>query len=318
MPAFSVVIPLYNKADTIERTLRSIAQQTYHDFEVIIIDDGSTDGSAEVVQNLSLKIPLTLIKQKNSGVSVARNKGAEVAHGKFLAFIDADDEWMAEYLQGVFSAHRCYPAARVIGTDYEAVYPDKIVSGRDKNIIEMVDFFKEWPIRSPIHTSSLCIDRSFFLSIGGFKRGCRFFEDAELLFRLAQADGMFAVNRRVLARYNCDAVERATGRGIPMLEYPHLLWAEKMLEDNNVLSAGLLKCLRSLFLRAYLANSRRLLVRGNKDLARRYPHICDDMILRLLTSYIISVITLPINLALAVYFRWLYFRRTKCIKKNAF
>ena len=316
MPTFSVIIPLYNKADTIERTLRSIDAQTFRDFEVIVVDDGSTDCSADVVSNLTLQTPLTLVKQKNTGVSVARNKGAEISRGKFIAFIDADDEWLSDYLQGVFSAHQCYPSARVIGADYETVYPDKIVSGRNEKVIEFVDFFKEWPIRSPIHTSSLCIEREFFLNIGGFKKNCRFFEDAELLFRMAEVEGMFVVNRRVLARYNSDATERATGCGISMLEYPHLLWAEKKIANNNILSDRLIKCVHALFLRAFLANSRRLHVHGNRNLLRQYPHICGNMVSRILTSYTISIVSLPINLALAVYFRWLYSRRTKCIKKN--
>lgn len=93
----SVVIPLYNKEKQIKRTLQSVLTQTFQDFEIVIVNDGSTDNS--VIEVEKLKDPrIRLVHQKNAGVSAARNKGIEEAKYELIAFLDADDEWQSEYL----------------------------------------------------------------------------------------------------------------------------------------------------------------------------------------------------------------------------
>jgi hypothetical protein len=94
----SVVIPLYNKAPYVRRTLASIAAQTRADFEVIVVDDGSTDGGAEIVESFA-DARFRLIRQQNAGPGAARNRGLSEARGEFVAFLDADDEWRPGYLE---------------------------------------------------------------------------------------------------------------------------------------------------------------------------------------------------------------------------
>lgn len=94
----SVIIPLYNKARYIERALNSVAAQTYKDFEVIVVDDGSTDDGGSLVKSYE-KLPAKLITQLNAGPGAARNRGLSEARGEFVAFLDADDEWLPGYLQ---------------------------------------------------------------------------------------------------------------------------------------------------------------------------------------------------------------------------
>ena len=98
IPQVSVVIPLYNKAPYIDRALRSVLAQTFQDFEVIIVDDGSTDGGAKIVKSTTDK-RIKLIQQKNSGVSAARNRGIQESKSKLIAFLDADDEWKSRFLE---------------------------------------------------------------------------------------------------------------------------------------------------------------------------------------------------------------------------
>ena len=98
IPFFSVVIPLYNKEKYIKKTLQGIINQTFRNFEIIIIDDGSTDSSCNIVESINdTRIHLT--HQGNGGPSKARNTGIRLAKGKYIAFLDADDEWLPDKLQ---------------------------------------------------------------------------------------------------------------------------------------------------------------------------------------------------------------------------
>jgi Glycosyltransferases involved in cell wall biogenesis len=101
----SVVIPLYNKENCIRKTLDSVLAQNYQDFEVVVVDDGSKDGSARIVASMN-DPRIKLITQNNGGPSSARNRGIKEAKGDFVAFIDADDIWTSDHLS-LFSAFDC-------------------------------------------------------------------------------------------------------------------------------------------------------------------------------------------------------------------
>src|SRR5947209_3795753 len=94
----SVIIPLYNKAPYVRRTLDSVRAQTFADYEVIVVDDGSTDGGAAVVEGFG-DPRFRLIAQPNAGPGAARNRGLAEAGGEFVAFLDADDEWLPTFLE---------------------------------------------------------------------------------------------------------------------------------------------------------------------------------------------------------------------------
>lgn len=239
---FSVVIPLYNKADTILRTLRSVEAQSFREFELIVVDDGSSDEGVSLVEPYKTTIPLRVIRQANAGVSAARNRGAAEAHGRYVVFLDADDEWMPTFLDELHRIVERFPAAKVIGTNYEQKNLDRIISGIDRDIREEVDFFAEWPYRSPVHTSSVAIRKDLFDRVGGFVVGHRYYEDAELLYKLALMT-KFHLSRRVLCCYNTDAAIRATGTRHDVSEFPHWQLAERLLGDG-VASPALKRCAR--------------------------------------------------------------------------
>lgn len=95
---FSIIIPLYNKVDYIEKAIQSVLAQTYQNFEIIVVNDGSTDEGEKIVESFHNK-KIILINQINQGVSVARNTGAQNSKYDFLAFLDADDIWHSEFLE---------------------------------------------------------------------------------------------------------------------------------------------------------------------------------------------------------------------------
>lgn len=270
-PLFSVVIPLFNKADTILRTLGTVTKQVFRNFEIVVVDDGSTDTSALLVETFETQVSLRLIKQSNSGVSSARNHGVAVARGKFVAFLDADDEWHPEFLLELTKIICKFPEATVVGTDYKYVKSNHCISGKDKSVIEQIDFFEEWPWRSPINSSSMAVQRDFFVANGGFNRDFRFYEDAEFLFRLAMQT-KFYVSRRVLCKYNTDANNRASGSKFDMCYYPHWVMAESLIKSGEA-NTSVVKCVKNDLGKAVFGYARRFDVTAIIKLAKSYPLI---------------------------------------------
>ncbi|WP_415060983.1 glycosyltransferase family 2 protein [Flavobacterium sp.] len=123
-PIFSIIIPLYNKEKAIEKTLKSVFHQSFTDYEVLVINDGSTDKSEEKVKRFSDE-RLRLISTENKGVSQARNLGINEAKGKLIAFLDADDYWFPNHLEKLVELHQKFPEAGLLATNYQFYYSDK-------------------------------------------------------------------------------------------------------------------------------------------------------------------------------------------------
>lgn len=187
----SVVIPLYNKERQIAGTLRSVFAQTCADYEIIVVDDGSTDGSASVVE--SLHDPrIRLIRQANAGVSAARNLGIAEARGEYIALLDADDEWRPEYLATIATLIRKYPQCDVFATDYETIDSERNVS---KTIINKLKIDTDGILDNyfqvascshpPLWTSTVTVSKKSLRAIGGFPAGIKTGEDLITWARLA-------------------------------------------------------------------------------------------------------------------------------------
>ncbi len=210
---FSVVIPLYNKERQIAGTLRSVFAQTCADYEIIVVDDGSTDGSAAVVE--SLHDPrIRLIRQANAGVSAARNLGIAEARGEYIALLDADDEWRPEYLATIAALIRKYPQCDVFATNYSHVdsngktFPTilrKIPFDGDDGIL--YNYFEVASVSSP-PICSICITarKEAFQSVGGFPLGIKSGEDLLTWARLA-ARYKIAYSKKPLAVFNVEGYD---------------------------------------------------------------------------------------------------------------
>ena len=123
---FSVIIPLYNKAPYVAKAIGSVLAQTFTDYELIIVDDGSKDDSAEkAVQAIGNHTNVRLIKQENAGVSMARNNGAAISQGDYLCFLDADDWWEPTFLEEMSKLVEEFPDAGIYGTNYIIVNETK-------------------------------------------------------------------------------------------------------------------------------------------------------------------------------------------------
>lgn len=174
-----------------QASLRSVLAQTYKDYEIVVVDDGSTDGSAEEVESLGIE-NLRLIRQKNAGVSAARNRGIEEARGEFVSFLDADDFWKPDYLAVQFEMTQKYPDCDVFATNYEFKDSEGKVSPTvlNKMCIDQNGIFKNYfEVAScsnpPLWTSAIMARRSALLAVGGFPMGIRSGEDLLTWARLA-------------------------------------------------------------------------------------------------------------------------------------
>lgn len=187
---FSVVIPLYNKADTIERAIRSVYDQTYHDFELIVVNDGSTDDSRSIVETLSREFPLRLVDKPNGGVSSARNAGAQVARGEYIALLDGDDVWDSNHLSCLKKIVQKYPGLGIIGTGYREIRGECRYFTIPWPWIVKLDVYDACRYAQRIHTSSVAIRKETWIRVGGFNEKLRFYEDFEFFFRIGMVSAI--------------------------------------------------------------------------------------------------------------------------------
>ncbi len=189
---FSVVIPLYNKAHVIERTLSTVLTQTFSDFEVIIVNDGSTDDSVKKIMNFTNDHRIRIIEQENQGVSVARNKGVANSKFDYVAFLDADDEWMPGFLEKMKEAIELFPNAGMYGSssyhrDYKTGFGHDSTVSKYKYKIEHVGFYFDQQLLP--HTSAMVVSKKIFNQIAdngeGFPVGMKVCEDWSCFYRMS-------------------------------------------------------------------------------------------------------------------------------------
>ncbi len=192
LPFFSVIIPLYNKEAYIIETLNSVLKQDFNDYEIIIINDGSTDNSLNIITNLNLKNVL-IHSQKNNGVSVARNNGIQLAQGKYIAFLDADDYWFPNHLNELHRAITAFPKHSIFCNNYKREVkknkfkPNKFSflpkpSAEKLYIID--NYFKSSLIADIAWTSAVCIKKELLLKDFLFDPYIMTGQDTDLWIRL--------------------------------------------------------------------------------------------------------------------------------------
>lgn len=198
----TVVIPLYNKEAFIAETIESVLRQTREDFELIVVDDGSTDNSIKVVSAFN-DPRLRLIKQVNAGVSVARNNGIQAATHVWIAFLDADDWWAPTFLQEMTNAIKKFPQnvlfasgrCRVFASEEERYMHTMLPKDGETNRINYYHVISKYlPL---INSSNVVIRKSHFENAGYFRPGQKQYEDHDLWMRLAIRQNVVFVNNNL-------------------------------------------------------------------------------------------------------------------------
>ena len=190
MPFFTVIIPLYNKEKYIQNTLNCVLNQSFDNFEIIVVNDGSTDRSLAILEEFSDN-RLKMIHQKNQGVSVARNTGMENAKANYFCFLDADDIWKTNHLQAFYDTITKFPEAKMYCGRYvtqiskNTFIKNNFIDIDDNYQGYVTDFFKSSLINRVALTSAVCIHKDIFKEIGGFDPQLKSDQDLDYWIKIA-------------------------------------------------------------------------------------------------------------------------------------
>ena len=238
---FSVIIPLYNKAPYVVKAIGSVLAQTFTDYELVIMDDGSKDNSFEIAKEaMESRARCHLYKQQNAGVSMARNDAVALSQGEYLCFLDADDWWEPTFLEEMDKFVDEFPEAGIYGTNYTIVNETKrktrvanigVEEGFEKGYINYCKVYAK-NMAMPLWTGAVCVPRKVFDEMHGFPKGIKLGEDFLLWIRIALKYKVAFLNKP-LAYYNQDV--EVANRGVGKLHKPehHMLWNVEFLADEE-------------------------------------------------------------------------------------
>ena len=217
MPLVSVVIPVYNGERFLKESLESVFTQTFHDYEIVCVDDGSTDGSSALLKQYGTRV--RVIQQANAGQSAARNEGVRQAAGAFVAFLDQDDRWYPSKLAQQVAVLTAEPDVVLVHCNYDRMDGDGRVLVAGAALVE-----KASALASPlgrligealVFPSAMMVRRDVFQRVGGFDPELRGFEDFDLIARLKQQGRFVLLNESGMAyRLHAGGFTRAGGMGI--------------------------------------------------------------------------------------------------------
>ena len=212
-PGVSVIMPCYNSAAFIAQGVCSVLEQSHRDLELIVVNDGSTDASPDILRGIS-DPRLKVITQPNKGVLAARNRGLAEARGDYIAFLDADDEWREDFLEKMLAALVARPDAALAYCGWQNVG----LPGARANPFVPPDYENEqkvekllWECRWPIH--AVLVRRTFIAAAGGFDETIRTAEDYWLWLRIAPQNPVVRVPE-VMSYYHHHGNQRSTAKNL--------------------------------------------------------------------------------------------------------
>lgn len=196
----TVIIPVYNGEHKIKTSLSSLLKQTYKGFEVVIIDDGSTDRTRTVVDEYANSLDITYFHQENAGVSVARNKGIELAVGEFLCFLDCDDSYEPEYIKKMLSTIKL-TNSDICYCGYNVITPTRFY--RQRTQFTNIDVLKKYILaKVAVHTTGWMLRKEFLEQQAiRFRDGVSWGEDFEFFCRALSSTQQVTYVKEYLTNY---------------------------------------------------------------------------------------------------------------------
>lgn len=286
-PRVSVVIPSYNRADKVLKTVESVLAQSFTDLEVIVVDDGSSDDTAQALRD-AFGDRIHYHFQANQGVSVARNKGIELAKGDWIAFLDSDDLWEKEKVESQLEALErfspecgaCYTDVRLLNhtetrTLFEMAEPNRRHEGAmgvNRDILEVL--VNPGGAGMIVCISSLIARADVVRKVGGFDSGLGFYADSEFMFRLAMSTGFCYVSRLLVWLDRSPAETRHVGSSkewdnLEFILRENRTRLEKFLQVSDGLPSKVQKLIRTTMSSVYSGLANCALQTGNTREARK-------------------------------------------------
>lgn len=233
MAHVSVIVPAYNASRFLAETLHSVLAQTYGDWEVVVVDDGSTDDTAAIAQSFTSDARVRYFRQANAGVSAARNAGLAATTGAYVAFLDADDVWLPDNLAHKVAALEARENASAVlvhsaveHIDGRSTLLGVVNAGKAGHVLRDLLLWNGTVVPGP---SSILVRRAAAEAIGGFDTALSTAADQDFFFRLA-ATGTFAQVPEVLCRYRLH--DNNMHQNIALMERDHRLVYEKARQRN--------------------------------------------------------------------------------------
>lgn len=188
-PFFSVIIPLYNKETYVAQCINSILQQTFTQYEIIVVNDCSTDNSFQIAKQLLGNQARYIEHAKNQGLSTTRNTGIQNARAQYVTYLDADDTWQPQFLETIYRLIQNFPEAKLFGTNYYEVYNGKKrnpITGTEhlpENYEGYLDYFKA-NVKQGFYThGSVCFNKAVFEKVGYYNTNYRAAQDLDFNIR---------------------------------------------------------------------------------------------------------------------------------------
>src|SRR5215510_5701311 len=197
MPEVSVIIPTYNRCEMVREAIASVLAQTFQDFELIVVDDGSNDGTRELVREFS-SVRYTF--QENRGVSAARNRGATLSRGRLLAFLDSDDFWQPRKLEMQAAFFTAHPEARICQTEELWLRNGVRVNPHQKHRKPSGDIFTRSLQLCLVSPSAVMMRRELFAQSGGFDESLPACEDYDLWLRIAAREPVYLIEEPLVVK----------------------------------------------------------------------------------------------------------------------
>ena len=238
MPFFTVIIPLYNKENFVRDAIKSILNQTFTDFELLIINDCSTDKSVEIASAFVSKKVQIIHQEKNSGLAATRNTGIKKATSNYVTFLDADDVWKPHFLEKTYNLIQNFPEARIFATNYEEIW-DKIVK-KPHNDLELpegkfsgyINFFKTNTKQGLYNHGSVCLHKEVYEKVGFYNEEINFSEDLDFNIR-ANYHYKLAYDNSIQMSYFMQTVNQLTRSSIQNKTIPDYNKYEDWTKNNS-------------------------------------------------------------------------------------
>lgn len=259
---FSVVIPLYNKELSIKNTIQSVLDQTFSEFEIIVVNDGSTDKSMQVVEEI-VDARIRIIDKPNGGVSSARNRGIKEAKNEWIAFLDGDDLWKENHLDTFYELISRYPENKVFCTSF--IRSNLNFPAKEDSSTQVIENYFDEAIKDHFFwTSVTVINRKVFDKVGIFKEFLSRGEDLDLWARIGM-HYQFIKSNRITAIYVQDSTNKLTFTTVPLQKsiVGNISFIGLTSSQKRYFKKLLINKIRSLILVGDLKNVLRLLWRYN-------------------------------------------------------